>query len=96
MNSSGSNHTSEVKGTSSQSQNSQSESLPYFAPRVNMSTQTLEVEKSEDVNLKRSHSIGCQTESCLVNVSVQTRVIIPASQRIFNDILVGMVDKVDV
>ena len=88
--SSSSNHTSKVKG------NSQPENLPSFAPGVNMSTQTLEMEKSEDINFKKTNSIGCQTESCLVDVSVQTRVIIPASQRIYNDIPAGMVDKVDV
>ena len=37
-----------------------------------------------------------QTDKNSVNVSVQTNVIIPASERIYNHIPAGMVDKVDV
>ena len=90
------NYTSAIFKSTSQNQTCQTEICPPSSPGLNVATQTSEMKLSRDLSIKRSKSIGCQTESCQVDVSVQTRVIIPASQRIYNDIPAGMVDKVDV
>ena len=87
-----------LKSASSQTQMFQPQSSPVRVPleRVNMSTQTSEFENPKNITTKTSYSKSCQTDNCMVDVSVQTRVFIPPSDHIYNNIPPGMVDNVDV